>query len=231
VIPVFIAPVISRFDLLGRMLASVDVPVERGIIVDNSCTGYAAREPWRVLVPPYGGMGYTGGINAGIAQTPEAPWWMWASNDVLFGPGDLAAIAQLMAEAEGARLVTHGFTWGAINRACVETVGLFDEWSFWPIYFDDTDYLNRCILGGVDWIVYEGGIRHGADGHANSVTIKSDVRHEDANNRSWALNRQAYIEKWGGPPGKETFSSPWNSGLPLWAVRPDPAGRAARVWA
>lgn len=229
-IPVVIAPVISRFDLLERMLDSIDVPVERGLIVDNARSGYIARPGWQVLAPPFTGMGYTGAINAGIAQTPDAPWWLWASNDVIFGPGDLTAIADLMAAAEGPRLVTHGFTWGALNRECIEAVGLFDEWSFWPIYFDDTDYLNRCVLGNVDWIIYEGAIQHGADGHDNSLTVKSDVRFEDANNRSWALNRQAYIDKWGGPPGRETFSSPWNSGLPLWAVKPDPLGRIARAW-
>jgi hypothetical protein len=231
VIPVLTIPAYSRPDLVERCLASVDVDVERLVVVDNSPAGLElAAGGAHVVRPPFASMGYTGSVNFVIGQTPAAPWWAWSSNDVEFGPGDLEAIAALMDAADGPRLVTHGFTWGAINAACVERVGLFDEWSFWPIYFDDTDYLNRCILGGVEWIIYEGGIRHGADGHRHSLTVRSDPAAAAANARSWELNRDAYIAKWGGPPGTETFRTPWGLDLPLSAVRPDPVGRAARSW-
>lgn len=238
-IPVFIAPTISRFDLLERMLLSVDEAVGRGLIVDNSLTGSAKRSAaragcgreWRAFTPPFGSLGYPGSINFGIVQTADAPWWLWCSNDVVFSPGDLAAIAKLMNEAgDSPRVVTYRFAVGALNRACVETVGLFDEWSFWPLYFDDQDFAVRCHRAGIEVIHEQFGITEGADGFASSLTINSDAHLAAANARSYALNEAAFLAKWGGPPGGEQFASPWNSGLPLWATRPSPAGRSARSW-
>src|SRR5207244_4166695 len=100
-----------------------------------------------------------GSINFLIAQTPDAPWWFWASNDIVFGPGDLAEIVALMDGAgRGPRIVTNDYSWGAINRAVVDTIGLFDDWSFYPIYFDDNCLAYRCKLAGIEWVRYEGGI-------------------------------------------------------------------------
>lgn len=238
-IPVLIVPVYSRPDLAERLIASIDVPVGRLVVIDNapeplgwSPTGLftPAGDHATVFRPPFRSLGYTGSINFVVGQTTDAPWWAWASNDVRFGAGDLAQIAELMEVADGARLVTYGFTWGAVNAAAVEAVGLFDEWSFWPIYFDDNDYLVRCIAGGVDWQLYEGHVEHGADGVPHSLTIASDPAAAAANAVSWQRNREAYIAKWGGPPGEERFASPWNDGLPLWATRPSPAGRQRRAW-
>ena len=234
-IPVLIAPALNRFDLLERMLRSIDVPVGRGVVIDNGRTGY--RRPdwigpeWEVFAPPFTSLGYPGSINFGITQTPDAPWWLWVSNDVHFGPGDLSAIAALMdAAGDEPRLVSYHFAAGALNRPLVDMVGLFDEWCFWPIYYDDNDYAWRCHLAGVEIIPYDGGIREGADGHETSLTIYSDPALAAANSVSWDLNKRAYRAKWGGLPGKETRRTPWGRRLPLWATRPDLEGRDARSW-
>lgn len=237
-IPVLTIPAYSRVDLVERCVASIDVPVGRLVVVDNGpapmpwalTTQTAAGDSPLVFRPPFRSLGYTGSINFVIGQTTDAPWWAWASNDVAFGPGDLAAIAELMERADGPRIVTHGFTWGALNAACVEAVGLFDEWSFWPIYFDDNDYLVRCIAGGVDWQLYEGAIVHGADGIPHSLTVRSDPDAAARNARSWQANAEAYAAKWGGPPGKERHRTPWGEPLPLWATRPSPSARELRAW-
>lgn len=237
-IPVLVLPAYSRPDLVERCVAAIDHPVGLLLVIDNSpdgleLAGLAPPDVVERLVifrPPIQSLGYTGSINFAVGQTPGAGWWAWVSNDVLFGPGDLERIASLMGASPSPRLVTHGFTWGAINAACVRRAGLFDEWSFWPIYFDDTDYLVRCIAAGVEWVVYEGGIVHGADGHAHSLTVKSDPLAAAANARSWRLNRAAYVRKWGGPPGAEKHRTPWGRRLPAWAVRPDPEGRRDRSW-
>jgi GT2 family glycosyltransferase len=230
-IPVLVCPVVSRFELLERMLRSIDEPIGRIVIVDNSLSGYIA--PFDDLpiayIRPLIGLGYPGGINAGIAQTPGAPWWLWASADLVWGPGDLARIAGLMDAAPGPRSVTGSHrglrnVYGAMNRAAIELVGLFDEWSFYPIYFDDDDMERRCRLAGVEWLAFDGAMRH--DG---SATIGED-RFRDANARTFGENRRRYVEKWGGPPGGEAFATPWNLAVPVSFVRPDPGGRAARLW-
>jgi hypothetical protein len=234
VIPVLIAPVLNRYDLLERMLRSVDEPVERGLVIDNGLGNYPLPEwvgpEWVVHTPAFGSYGYPGSINYGIVQTPDAPWWLWVSNDVHFSGGDLGDIRAAMDDATGPLVVSFHFAAGALNQAAVERVGLFDEWSFWPLYFDDNDFAYRCHLAGVPIVPYSGGISEGAEGHETSLTIHSDPELAAANSRSWALNREAYLRKWGGPPGAEQFKTPWDRNLPLWAVQPSLSGRVARGW-
>jgi hypothetical protein len=234
-IPAMVCTAYNRHDLLERMLKSIDEPVGRGLIIDNGLTNLVAPDflgrEWRVFTPPFSSLGYPGSLNFIITQTFDAPWWFWASNDIVFGPGDLAEIVKLMGDAGGSpRLVTNDYSWGAINRAVVDRVGLFDDWSFYPIYFDDMDLAQRCRLGGVEWIRYEGGITQGADGFQNSLTINSDPLIKSKNGHTWPINEAAYVAKWGGLPGHEVFTTPWNSGLPLWATKPDPRGRQIRSW-
>ena len=235
-IPVFIAPVISRFDLLERMLASINEPVERGIVIDNARSGYRIPEGlapgFFVFEPPFDSLGYTGSINFVIGQTPDAPWWMWCSNDEAFGPDDLANITERMEQAgDSPVIITDDYAWGAVNRATIDRIGLFDEWEFWPIYFDDQDYSYRAKLAGVKWIRYTGAVIHGADGYSNSLTINSDPGLAKSNAVSWEINRKAYVAKWGAaPPDQPLYTKPWNSELPLWAIRPDLAGRVKRAW-
>lgn len=237
-IPVLIVPAVSRFDLLERLLASLNEPVDRLVIVDNSCSGMTVSDPRAEYIRPITGLGYPGGINAGIMQTPGAPWWLFASVDIEFGADDLAQIGGYMNGAEVPRVVTGTrkdsrmlrWAYGALNEAVVRAVGLMDEHAFYPIYFDDDDYEHRCHLAGIEWQAYDGSIRHGDDGLEGSVTIKSDSKASEANHRTFALNRAEYHAKWGGGPTWEAFTTPWDSGAPLSHVRPDPVKRAARLW-
>jgi len=229
-IPVLITSIINRPDLLDRMFDTIDVPVERSLVVDNGHVGYR-REGVTVCEPPFQSLGWPGTLNFGISQTPEAPWWFFTNNDAYFEPGVLAQLVERMERAGGPLLITDGYTVGALNRAVVDTVGLFDDWSFYPIYFDDNDYSIRCHLAGVP-IEYGKWCLEGDVGETNvaSQTIRSDLELARANNRTWQLNEQAYVAKWGGLPGRETFTTPWNLGLPVWATRPDITARAPRLW-
>jgi GT2 family glycosyltransferase len=236
-IPVLICPVLSRSDMARRMLASLDVEVDRIVIVDNTPGHDLDIGPYEYIRPILP-LGYSGGVNAGISQTPGAPWWFITSNDLVFAPGDLAAIVERIEAAEGPAVVTGStrdsrllrWAYAAVNRATVETVGLMDEWDFYPIYFDDVDMQRRCQLGGVEWIEYDGGILHGEAGWEGSTTIKSSEAHRNANSVTWQVNYERYCAKWGGPPGGETFATPYGLPVPLSFVRPDPAGRARRIW-
>lgn len=233
-IPVMIVPVINRFDLLEKMLRTLEGKVKRFVIVENSCSGYFLPPefntyPIHWIRPPFVSMGYGGSINAGIIQTPEEEWWAFTNADLTFGPDDPAEIVRLMDEAPGPRIVTYGFCWGAINRKLIDLVGFFDDWTLFPIYFDDNDYARRVSLAGGEYIGYKGGIVHGDDG-VGSLTIRSDDRMRLANNRTFPMNKERYIEKWGGAVGEETFTTPWNSGYPLWYTKPDIDGRRDRRW-
>lgn len=227
-IPAVITSIMNRPDYLDRLIDSIDVPVERGLIVDNGRTGYQ-RDGWTVMQPPFRSLGWPGTLNFGIAQTPDAPWWLLVNNDAYFEPGMLAHLVAGVTTQERPAVLHHEWTVVALPMAVVERVGLFDEWSFYPLYFDDTDYARRCYLAGVE--VIEGPwCLEGDDGDQHAGTTRSDPELARANNLTWALNRAAYVSKWGGPPGRETFDTPWNQGLPLWATKPDPWGRLARTW-
>jgi hypothetical protein len=241
VIPTLITSIMNRPDYLDRLIDSIDVPVGRGLIVDNGRTGYPAPvrtfltpegqhdEHWAVMQPPFASLGWPGTLNFGITQTPAAPWWLLVNNDAWFEPGKLALLCERMAAQEAPAVLHHEWTVVALPLGVVERVGLFDEWSFSPLYFDDTDYARRCALAGIaveegDWCL------EGDEGRQHAGTVRSDPELARANNLTWVLNRAAYVAKWGGPPGRETFDTPWNQGLPLWATKPDLWGRMARTW-
>lgn len=228
-IPVLVASIMNRPDLLDRMLDSVDCEVGRILIIDNGRTGYRA-EDITVVTPPFQSMGWAGSLNYAIGQTTDAPWWLYVNNDAWFDPGKLDLLAKTV-EDRPLEVQHDKWTVTAITQQVVERVGLLDEWSYFPIYYEDTDYSYRCSLAGVpvvqgDWC-HEGDL----DGEPqHSMTIRSDPALEQANNRTWAMNRMRYVEKWGGPPGRETFTTPWGRDLPLWVTKPDPWGRQARSW-
>jgi GT2 family glycosyltransferase len=230
-------PVLNRWDLAQRLIDSIDHEVETLLIINNGMA-----EPPRleipgdvtqsvIFTPPLSPLGYGGAINFTIMQTPDLPWWLWASNDVAFHPGWLASIERRMNEATGPRIITGGFTWAAVNQELVDAVGLVDEWSFFPIYYDDNDYHQRCRVAGVEWVEDRStGSTHGDGQHDASLTIRSDPAAHSSNRRSFMANHAAYLRKWGGVPGSETYETPWNSGLPVWVTRPDMAGRRDRRW-
>lgn len=238
-IPAVVIPAVSRFDMLEANLARFDHPVARLVIIDNSLSGYTYSPPdgspfARVdHIRPILGIGVTGGFNAGIMQTPDAAWWLLSSTDIAYGPGDLARIAELMDEDDYPTVVTGTRNdvrllrgaYMAVNRACIETVGLYDEWAFWPLYYEDDDYVRRCELADVDWLEYDGSI-----GHDRSITIRSDERAAANNRRTFPDCARRYAEKWGGMPGQETFTTPYGLPVPLSYCKVDMAGRAARVW-
>jgi GT2 family glycosyltransferase len=201
------------------------------VIVDNAQTG--RRLGNHSYLRPIANLGFAGSINAAIGQTPEAPWWMWAGDDITFGTGDLANIATLITDARGPRVVTGDrederllrFAYAALNREAIDAVGLLDEWTFYPAYFDDDDYEYRCRQGGVEWVTYNGQIAH-----ERSATINSSPALAAENLRTFPENAERYRAKWGGPPGSETFSRPWGRPVPLSYALVDIAGRASRRW-
>jgi GT2 family glycosyltransferase len=241
VIPAAIFPAYNRHDYLLRALQSIDGTVERGLIVDNGQnlaekgdSYWINQERHRlnleIFTPPYASMGYGGSINFGIMQMSDAPWWLWVSNDVVFHPGTIESVARRMNEVRTPRVITGGFTWGAINRQAVELAGLIDEWTFHPIYFDDNDYAYRCKLAGVEWIEMSlEGIEHINMG---SATIKAEPKAQAGNENSFRVNADLYRRKWGGPPGQEEFTHPWNNvSWPIWMTgKPTPEGRRDRQW-
>ena len=234
-IPALVTSAVNRYDLLQSMLDSLDVEVERGLVCINGRESFSGRLPasgdWRVVELGWSSLGWPGTLNFGITRTPDADWWLLTNNDLYYESGALERLASRMAEhGREPVVITHRWAAVALNAAVVERVGLFDEWAFWPLYFDDTDYAYRCHLAGIPVLADLAGVIEGDGDVPNGLTTATDETLAHANNRTWIVNQAAYVAKWGGRPGREKFTTPYDSGLPLWSVRPSLAGRVERLW-
>jgi len=201
-IPVLGVPTLTRYDLLQRMLASVDEPVGQIIVVDNG--GYCPEPAGTHVIHLPANLGVAAAWNLVLKATPRAPWWAIVNDDLTFAPGDLARLINAMSD-ESPRLATlDGFSAFGINRVALEIVGFFDE-NFHPAYCEDADYEYRCRLVGVPIVAVPAGLRH-----ERSSTIALD-RYRRQNDRTYPENVQYFKSKWGGPMrGGEVYTAPFN---------------------
>jgi hypothetical protein len=212
-IPVFGVPVLNKYHLLQRMFDSIDYPIDRLYIIDNGgeLDREAIRWPWdvhRIHVADYGyNTGVAGGWNHIIRANSGAPWWCIANNDVVLEPGALARLFDAM-ESDSPTLarITMGNerSWGnhfgafGLNASFVDTVGWFDE-NIIPIYWEDTDYINRIEVlrrQGVVLnlpIIESPGTHH--DGNQSWKTGQSDDALAPQNKVSWDGNVKYYDAK------------------------------------
>lgn len=231
-IPVLGIPVLNRPDLLAECLRSIDVPVERLVVIDNSGTGELSNaalavRPDAIVVDPPANLGVAASWNFVIQTAPAAPWWCLANADIRFATGDLERLAAAMADPAPAVRCLLRFGAFGINAACVDAVGWFDE-NFAPIYAEDCDYEYRLRLAGVPDIDLPSGAIHAEGG---SVTYRSDRRYADRNARTYPANLAYYAAKWGGPPrGGERLASPFGRGGPVSEWTLDRRRLAANAW-
>lgn len=206
--------------MLGHQcLTALDrVDHDRVIVVDNAPT------PWDLPWQP--GHYHRTGRNAGVAWS----WNVGARQVVRTGADMLVICSQAVRMLDGGRSlldVIHDETdpWGfevvgaawhlcGLTRHTLETVGPFDE-GFWPAYFEETCYLYRMGLAGLPSPRENGRTRpyrvvDYAD--AGSALMVSTGKVEP----NWSALQARYEAKWGGPQGSERFSTPWDSGKPIW---------------
>ncbi len=117
-----------------------------------------------------------------------------------------------------------GFGFGCfiVDGEIRRQLGGFDE-TFYPAYFEDGDYRRRANLAGIpvhEWpIEYVERLALGRDRTSRGIVHGS---YDADGYQGWRgerlawfwecyeKNRQYYIAKWGGDPGSETFSVPFN---------------------
>lgn len=86
-------------------------------------------------------------------------------------------------------------------------IGTFDE-NFKPAYFEDNDYVYRCLLSGLKPVRSQNAPFY----HYGSQTQNFDQSRPIVPSPKFEKNRDYYIKKWGGMPGKEKFKTPFNAG-------------------
>jgi len=102
-------------------------------------------------------------------------------------------------------LVQSHVSWSVIllSKYMYDFIGDFDE-TFYPAYYEDSDYLYRMKLKG---------IRQDVDDSLNPKIIRismTQAKDPELVNESMRVNRERYIEKWGNSPLLETFITPYN---------------------
>ena len=93
----------------------------------------------------------------------------------------------------------------AFSKTTWEIVGEFDE-NFYPAYFEDNDYVYRCLLAGRQPVRSQNSPFY----HYGSRTQNAGGKQVVPSNQ-FVKNRAYYVSKWGGFPGQETFKTPFNN--------------------
>jgi len=94
-----------------------------------------------------------------------------------------------------------------ITKETVEKVGFFDE-GFFPAYFEDNDYHYRLKLaGGVNCAIAN---TLAVFIHYGSRTQNQSIGSPIVPGPSFEANRNYFISKWGGAPGSEKYTIPFN---------------------
>src|ERR1035437_1975660 len=112
------------------------------------------------------------------------------------------------ADYEAAPVSPHpSFSCFMINKECWDKVGEFDE-GFQPCYFEDNDYHYRMKLSTVSALVYAPDLFY----HFGSRTQNEALGGRPICPSPMFENNRAYfIRKWGGNPGSEKYTLPFNN--------------------
>lgn len=191
---VMVVPVLNRYDLLFRLVRSIDYRVEHLVVIDNGGLISDRHVPGNVNVgrltvwrmPSNLGVGPS--WNLAIKATPWADGWLLVNSDVELPAGFLEAF---MGKVEPGTVVRTAQDWACvwIGAKVVEQVGLFSE-CFVPAYCEDNDFEWRCGLAGVPVVRSELSVRH-----EGSASIMSDQRAFDGNQRSFPHNVALYHKR------------------------------------
>ena len=187
-----IVPVLNRFDLLKRMLESIDV--EATVYVINNSGARQDFEHSNPLVKMHwvdmpSNLGVASSWNLGIKMLPFESRWFISSADCFFRAGDLELLQTAKTDALTLCSQFPYYQTFAVGEEIVKTIGLFDE-GLHPIYFEDNDFERRIDEAGlrVDRLPLQLG-------HDNSSTINSDAKLSERNQFTFANNEKYFRNK------------------------------------
>lgn len=221
-------PVLNRGDLLMRCIKSIDHPINTLFIVNNGndqgvadVASLAEQRKFEnqglfenIRVEKHKNLGCGPSWNH-IALNAPAPWF-FSGNDMKFLPGSVALLDKTLDQnPDAAEIMAYHYSAFLLTEKGFKIIGRFDE-NFYPAYFEDCDHYRRMILAGFKDIRVPGfECVHGEAPYWGSSTIKSDPELNRKNGITFSNLQAYYIRKWGGEPGKETYTKPFNKDLPL----------------
>lgn len=130
-----------------------------------------------------------------------------ANDDIYLHEGTLQRFVQ---EMQSSKFVSfegmNAFSFFGIHLDYAAEIGDFDE-EFWPAYFEDNDYHYRMKLQGFAGThVAEPSYFHAGSATLSTFTYERRQMHHHNFNK----NKRYYIAKWGGLPGYEFYTTPFN---------------------
>lgn len=209
-VPIFV-PFVNRPDLLKKAVDSVPLDDRWQVeVINNSCQPLPddiCAGVCNPCVPLTASQSFN--WMQKLAKDWPTPFYIFMHNDGEAGEGTIAGLYQMALDKEA-----RGDKWAVIytlydvvavfNTAAFDAVGPWDQ--NLPQYFTDNDmYHQRLRLAG-----YERCESNLPVIHHGSQTINSDPVKKFYNDISFPIYRNYYIAKWGGEPGHEKFSKPWN---------------------
>lgn len=228
-----VIPTLLRYDRLVNMLRSVahsTVQPDQVIIIDNGqrLQTYLKNEiiqvyPTADIYQPSVNLGVAGSCNQAMRMSRD--WWFHCNDDVELAPDLIQKMMNQIAkdynvscyegmpDTGGAPLmyipdygVGSAFSVFMMNRNVGTMIGEWDE-NFYPIYFEDNDYGYRMNLAGIKRKVVTGCTYvHHTSSTIAALNEDDQKKHHD----NFRRLEQYYSQKWGGGPGNEKFSKPFD---------------------
>lgn len=192
-----IVPVLNRYDLLNRMIESIDYPIERLLIIDNgaeSGEGEPVCENANVarmdIIKISNNLGIAPAWNLGVKNYPFEDIYYFTSNDCVFQPGTLEKLKQESARDK----VTISQLWPhwqlfSVGDQVFENCGLFDE-AIFPMNFEDDEFQWRVTEMGYEVKVADLPMQH--DGQ---MTFKSNAHYARRNSETYRANEDYFNQK------------------------------------
>lgn len=240
-LPIIAVPILVDGAKLLRHFKTVDVPLRRYFILDNSMdkdpsVNEAIKEildtkPDHIdeiaVCSVYQNTGFPGAVNLTIRQNTDCDYWVISGFDWWPAPGEWQKVLDHIGQ------LPFGATLGlgndemcgmVLTSTLLQRVGYFDE-NFFPGYFEDNDYRYRLKLTNTKI----GSIPLASE-HATSSTLNSTESFQRKNTVSFQENYNYYVRKWGGPPNRETYVTPFNQNVPVDYWKYSPTRTQALRW-
>jgi GT2 family glycosyltransferase len=182
-------PTIRRYDLLGRLIASVlagsRVP-DAILIVDNGGNYESKENCVRVIY-----RGPNLGVAASWNRLLQAGAWIISNDDIVFARHTFEELANAL---ESGQVIVNELGWALFGQRpeVAEKIGFYDE-RFFPAYYEDADYHARLLQAGIPTHapVLSEPVEHVQWASAESTEAVNAICNQ---------NFQRFVDKWGGPP-------------------------------
>lgn len=203
-------PFVNRRDLLEKAIASAVDLKENLRIIDNSKSGLHGDPGWPPIIRPSVPMTFSQTLNfmLGLTKDKGKTICIWMHSDASAHPGSCLKLLELARRytAENRKwgvLFTNYDALSAMSVEAFEKIGGWDEMFEW--YASDCDAYYRLKLAGYGCINTSLPVDH-----SPSQTLNSDPEIRAQVEGMYHHRNRCYTEKWGGEPGHERYTTPFN---------------------